>query len=186
MGCFCCPSSPTSWRLSRCHRQARVVPAGPCLLRPGRGEAVMLIGSASVRRIADAATPCITASTTSPTAPSSAPSRTRMNSPRCITITCEHCGARRDWLLLNVHRQVFVRAAAPTSGTSPISRPATSTVRTAGPNGSGTTLTRCTGPRLRWPLPRYLPRWNRSDLRQGRHQAGGGPAPRMSRCGRIS
>lgn len=29
--------------------------------------------------------------------------------PRGITITCDHCGARRDWLLINVRAQVFVR-----------------------------------------------------------------------------
>ncbi|MFJ7248456.1 hypothetical protein ACIQWA_28040 [Kitasatospora sp. NPDC098652] len=29
--------------------------------------------------------------------------------PRGITITCTGCGARRDWLLLAVHDQIFVR-----------------------------------------------------------------------------
>ncbi|MGK4581701.1 hypothetical protein [Kitasatospora sp. HPMI-4] len=29
--------------------------------------------------------------------------------PRGIVITCEHCKARRDWLLLNFGDQVFVR-----------------------------------------------------------------------------
>ncbi|MFJ1931649.1 hypothetical protein ACIPLC_15605 [Kitasatospora sp. NPDC086801] len=29
--------------------------------------------------------------------------------PRGTVITCEHCKARRDWMLLNVREQVFVR-----------------------------------------------------------------------------
>ncbi|QMU74600.1 hypothetical protein GXW83_01180 [Streptacidiphilus sp. PB12-B1b] len=29
--------------------------------------------------------------------------------PRGITITCDRCGARRGWLLLNVRAHVFVR-----------------------------------------------------------------------------